>query len=309
MLLRCDGISVAIQKRWNIFPLIHRSRFAGEQPLVSQATSSINQIEQWQRQYPDCGWAVATGPHSGIFALECSHDLGIRTLRTKYSEELFFEDALQMRSPDGIVLFFRWPNSGFPISRSELIAPWICFRQTESYVAIPAENGPKSRREFINQEAPVEEAPSWLLAFIDGAVAKQKPAEVIAFPLASNSSHSVLLIFARKNDSWICDFYASQGNYRIAKTLTFALAKRSSHSLNAVALRWTPVISQPYLEALRRGKEELCSILISISTKSCLPLNVYLPRASRNLEMTMFFIAAHQHHWRRRCGRAPKSVT
>jgi hypothetical protein len=240
MHLRYDGISVAIQKEWNIFPLTHRSRFAGEQPLISQATSSVSQIEQWQRQYLDCGWAVATGPHSGIFALECSRDLGIHTLRAKYCEELPFEDALQMRSPDGIVLFFRWPDSGFPACRNELIAPGIHFRQTRSYVPIPWENSPEwARREFVNQEAPLQEAPSWLLAFINGAVAKQKPIEVIPFPLTSTSIHSVLLIFARKNDCWICDFYATQGNRKIVKTLTFrtsekivTLVKRGSASMD-----------------------------------------------------------------------------
>jgi Bifunctional DNA primase/polymerase, N-terminal len=227
MHLKYDGIPIAIQKGWNIFPLIHRSRFASEQPLISQATSSINQIEQWQRQYPDCGWAVATGPHSRIFVLECSRDLGVHTFSTQYREELPFEDALQMRSPDGIVLFFRWPDSGFPTCRSELIAPGIHFRRTRSYVVIPSENAPKwARREFINREAPLQEAPSWLLAFINGAVAKQKPIEVIPFPLASTSTHSVLVIFARKNDQWICDFYSTQGNRKIAKTLTFHTSEK-----------------------------------------------------------------------------------
>jgi hypothetical protein len=92
---------------------------------------------------------------------------------------------------------------------------------------IPSENGSKwARRELINQEAPLQEAPSWLLAFIDGAVAKQKPTEVIPFPFASTSAHSVLLIFARKNDSWICDFYATQGDNKIAKTLTFRTSEK-----------------------------------------------------------------------------------
>lgn len=51
---------------------------------------------------------------------------------------------------------------------------------------IPWGNSPEwARREFVNQEAPLQEAPSWLLAFINGAVAKQKPIEVIPFPLTS----------------------------------------------------------------------------------------------------------------------------
>jgi hypothetical protein len=72
----------------------------------------------------------------------------------------------------------------------------------------------------------LQEAPSRLLAFINGAVAKQKPIEVIPFPPASTSTHSVLLIFARKNDRWICDFYSTQGNRKIAKTLTFRTSKK-----------------------------------------------------------------------------------
>jgi hypothetical protein len=108
-----EGRLLATQKGWRVFPLVHRSRFAIEQPFLRQATSSVEQIEQWQREYPDCAWALATGPHSNVFALEASHDLGIQALRAHCSEESILENALQIRSQNRIILFFRWPNGGF----------------------------------------------------------------------------------------------------------------------------------------------------------------------------------------------------
>ena len=75
-------LSQVIRRGWKIFPLIHKSRFAVSQPLLEHATDSVEQVELWQTEYPDCGWAVATGERSGIFALEISFDLGFRKIRS-----------------------------------------------------------------------------------------------------------------------------------------------------------------------------------------------------------------------------------
>src|ERR1700757_2532142 len=111
---------LAIQKGWRVFPLVHRSRFVPEQPFLHQATSSIEQIEQWQREYPGCAWALATGPHSNVFALDASCDLGVQTLGAHCREESILANALQIRSQNRIILFFRWPNAEFPSSKSRL---------------------------------------------------------------------------------------------------------------------------------------------------------------------------------------------
>jgi len=232
---------LAIQKGWRVFPLVHRSRFALEQPFLHQATSSIEQIEQWQREYPGCGWALATGPHSNVFALDASHDLGIQTLRAHCSEESILAHALQIRSKNRIILFFRWPNAGFPSSKSGLIAPGLYLRQAGCYVVIPTVNAIGVNADgFLDYEASVEDAPSWLMENICAVMAKQESARILPFPLASTSTRSVLLIFTWRIDRWICDFYAIGGGGKIAKTLTFrtrekviALAERGGAAIDA----------------------------------------------------------------------------
>jgi hypothetical protein len=78
-------LSSAAKREWRIFPLLHRNRLATAQPLLHHATSNETQIEQWQTEYPDCSWAVATGSESQVFALTFSIDTAVINMR-KFGE-------------------------------------------------------------------------------------------------------------------------------------------------------------------------------------------------------------------------------
>ena len=49
-----SDLSLAAQRGWKIFPLVHSSRFAVSQPLLHDATSNEAQIEHWENQYREC---------------------------------------------------------------------------------------------------------------------------------------------------------------------------------------------------------------------------------------------------------------
>lgn len=100
-------INIAIRREWKVFPLIHRSRLATVQPLLSKATSSIEQIEAWQQQFPDFPWAVATGEKSGVFAVEFARDLGIHTMRSHCDDDFNGMDTFQIRTRKQVTVFFR----------------------------------------------------------------------------------------------------------------------------------------------------------------------------------------------------------
>jgi hypothetical protein len=243
-----NAIKLAIQRGWKVFPLIHRSRFATEQPLLSQATSSIEQIEKWQKQNPDCLWAVATGEDSGVFAVEFSRDIGIQTMRSLCNGDFSAMDTLQIRTAKQVTMFFRWPNEGIPISRRELIAEGITVRHSGGFAELPAEaDEPGDQCRYSNATSPVQDAPSWLLSLIRRTFSKHQPADLVPIPASTIRTRIVGLSFAlRERDKlWVCDFYSMDDDGALVKTLPFrfsstilTLAARSGVAMNAENKEW-----------------------------------------------------------------------
>jgi hypothetical protein len=241
-----NEITLALQRGWQIFPLVHTSRFAIEQPLLKQATSSVEQIEAWLKQYPDCGWAVATGEKSGVFAVEFTRDMGIETMRSLCEGDFTAMDTLQTRTAKQITMFFRWPDGGLPASRREQIAEGIAIRHSDGYADLPVGIGATgSQSTYSNLNEPIQNAPAWLLDHIIQAFAKRRTAEVIAFPSRIADMLSVGLSFALRDGMWVCDFYAMEEEGALVKTLPFRfsssilrLAERGGVAMNAENQEW-----------------------------------------------------------------------
>jgi Bifunctional DNA primase/polymerase, N-terminal len=235
-----NELASAWQRRWKIFPLIHRSRFAIEQPLLAQATTCAEQIRRWQRDYPDCDWAVATGKHSDVFALQLSLDWGINTMRVRFGEQIHALDTLQVQAPNRLIVFFRWPVDGFPVCISNLIATGIHIFETGSYIALPAANNVRDiRYEYRNPDASVVPAPLWLLDFIRFSLVEQRKQQTTSHSRPTTPTVSILLTFTRKDGHWLCDFYDPDSRKKISKTLSFrsddkliALVKRGGADMN-----------------------------------------------------------------------------
>ena len=211
-------LSQAIQRGWKIFPLIHKSRFAVSQPLFEHATDSVEQMELWQTEYPDCGWAVATGERSGIFALEISFDLGFKTIRSLCHEQSDLMDALQIKAPGGVTLFFQWPDGGFPTCARIAIAPGIHLLQETHYVMLPViDGGDLKRHELDLAEATLSAAPAWLLTFLFERVQQTRPAEILLFPSALRARRPVLLTFEKRDGYWHCRFLAPASGREVCR--------------------------------------------------------------------------------------------
>ena len=227
-------IDFVIQRAWKVFPLIPRSRFATEQPLLPQATSSIEQIEEWQKQYPDCPWALATGEHSGVFVVECTLDLGIQTLRAHCDSELVLMDTLQILTANRAAMFFRWPDAGLPACRREMLAQGIYIRKSGGYIELPlASEGLHDQYAFIDPSASIKDAPLWLLTLINSGFSKHGPPDVTPSPASDKFTCLVGLVFALRNSRWVCDFFSLDDDGVIVKTLYF----RSSNTILTLAER------------------------------------------------------------------------
>ena len=56
-----SDLSLAVQRKFKISPLLPRSRLAAEQPLLRHATSGDAQIKQWESEHPESAWAEPPG--------------------------------------------------------------------------------------------------------------------------------------------------------------------------------------------------------------------------------------------------------
>ena len=241
-----NEITLALQHGWKIFPLVHRSRFAIEQPLLNQATSSIEQIEEWLKQYPEYHWAVATGESSGVFAVEFTRDLGIQTMRSFCEGDFAAMDTLQTRTANRVMMFFHWPDAGLPMSRREQIAEGITVRHTGGYANLPSESeGSGDLYAYSNLTGAIKEAPAWLLNLINQSFSKSSHATVFSFPHSRVSSHLVGVSFFLRDKLWVCDFYSMKDYGELVKTLPFRfsssilkLAERGGVAMNTESKEW-----------------------------------------------------------------------
>lgn len=201
---------MALRRGWKVFPLVHSSPFATRQPLLDSATSSMDQIEQWEEQYADRAWAVATGSGSGVFAVEASRVTGISTLQLYSEDDWALSSTLQISAPGRVILFFLWPDGGLPAFQR---LPWGCgmyLRQVGDYVRLPSVYSPGIAGSFVLEEAPIQKAPQGLRAILNILHPSGELGKELCFPSVSKS-YDTLLVFSRSGDRWLCDFYSVTG--------------------------------------------------------------------------------------------------
>jgi hypothetical protein len=103
----------AVRREWRIFPLFNLSRHATAQPLSNHATSNEAQVEQWETQYPECRWAVATGSESRIFAVTFTLDTAVTSMREFGELDPDLSRTLQVQGPNEIFIFWSGRRADF----------------------------------------------------------------------------------------------------------------------------------------------------------------------------------------------------
>ncbi len=229
-----SDLSLAVQREWKIFPLLHSSRLATWQPLLNHATSNEAQIEQWENQYPDCAWAVATGSESGVFALNFSLDVGVASMREFGECDPDLSRTLQVRGPNELLAFLEWPAAGLSPWTKGMVAPGVRLWEEGSYVPIPGPGMSIQRQyEYVDQEAPALPPSESLMDLIHADSSTHGAARILAFRQSPDAALCVLLSFERRDERWFCDFYESSGTAKVRKTLSY----RSSDKVVSLAVR------------------------------------------------------------------------
>ena len=177
-------ITAAAGRGWRLFPVK-----AGQKapPLISdwpgKASRSLEQIESWARLYPNCNWALACGPDSGVYVLDIDGPDGKASVEAWERRGWNLPVTRTHKTPRGQHLLFNWPEGfALTISASKLGAG-LDERGKNGYVLLPPSLHPSGHRYVSEDEAvPLADMPQWLIDLHQRPV---QPTRVTPLPVAS----------------------------------------------------------------------------------------------------------------------------
>ena len=158
---------------------------AGKHPRTAHglkdATTNAAMIQVWDRQYPGCNWAVATGPESQIFAVDI--DPGGESALAAWEKEHGSDwlKTLHAETPRGQHFYFKYPEhletDGFEIVNSTgELASGIDIRGKGGYVIVPPSHRHNGCYKWNGDgpDTPILAAPEWLLKLVIRPIATPK---------------------------------------------------------------------------------------------------------------------------------------
>ena len=140
----------------------------GKAPLLLKwqyrASADVAQIEAWAVQFPGCNWGMATGRGSGIFVLDIDGEPGIAALYSHAQEGRELTATLTVCTGRGQHLYFRYPQGWTIRNSAGQLSERLDIRGEGGYVVIPPSIHPSGALyAYVDQSAPIAEAPQWLL--------------------------------------------------------------------------------------------------------------------------------------------------
>ncbi len=154
---------------WLIFPC----KAGTKQPAVSNwrrlATRDPARIVRWLGDFPECNWAIATGPASGLFVLDVDGEEGFASylsLCQSYGEI----ETLGVKTSRGSHLYFRYPATGVVRNSAARVGRGLDVRGVGGYVLTPPSIHPDGvAYEWLGgvEDRPIASAPPWLLRAIE----------------------------------------------------------------------------------------------------------------------------------------------
>lgn len=164
---------------WRLFPLGTRAKTpaVGDWPTV--ATTDESRLKEWERDFPGCNWALATGTASAKFVLDLDGAAGAAWL----DEQIrihgdAWTQTRQAKTARGQHLYFDWPDGDQDIRNSAgKIATGVDVRAEGGYVCIPPSLHPDGTvYEWLNPGQNAIPAPTWLLALATSKKTNALPA-------------------------------------------------------------------------------------------------------------------------------------
>jgi hypothetical protein len=157
-------VRAAAARGWRLLPVQPR----GKTPLVKEwqkvASNDLHQLEEWANTFPGCNWGLATGPGSGIFALDVDGEPGRSALLAYQREGHEIPDTLSTSTGNGSHVYFRWPVGAVIRNSAGKLAKGLDIRGDGGYVVIPPSvHSSGNQYAYTDPQEPVLDAPEWLL--------------------------------------------------------------------------------------------------------------------------------------------------
>jgi hypothetical protein len=147
---------------------------------LKDATCDAAQIRQWWRQWPGANVAIATGKDSGFFVVGPDGEQGVKDLAMLEAFNARLPATPRARSGSGSGSchhYFRWPAAGTVTNRKNHNGLAIDVRGEGGYVIAPPSNhisGGSYAWEVGFDDAPLAEAPPWMLDWVRGGKGGKK---------------------------------------------------------------------------------------------------------------------------------------
>jgi hypothetical protein len=160
-------VELLAERGWKLFPCAPRSKKPIFSDFFAKASSDPLTISGWAAKYPDCNWAVVTGPRSRVFVLDVDGEKGRASLATLEGKHGPLPDTLTSRTgraDSGEHRWFNWPPDRNIRSRTSHPAEKLDVRGAGGYVIVPPSIHETGRiYQWENSSRPPADAPDWLL--------------------------------------------------------------------------------------------------------------------------------------------------
>ena len=177
-----DLLLFALNCGFRVFPCHPRSKVPCIKSWRKLASSDPAAIEKWARKYPDCNWAVATGPESGVFVLDEDGAAGsesLRLLEVQHGPLPATLTNLTGREDGGRHLCFRWPATGEVRNSAGQVGKGLDIRGAGGYIMIAPSIHPDTGQPYrwFDLQQTIAEAPAWFLDLLlkDKTAAPPRP--------------------------------------------------------------------------------------------------------------------------------------
>lgn len=177
------------ERGWRVLPIEPR----GKAPLAElvphgckDATTDIEMINQWWTQHPDANIGVATGAESGLFVVDLDGLAGISEFNKWTAEHGEPPLTYTVQTPGGgLHIYFKWPADRVVRNRQKINGKPVDVRGEGGYVVAFPSIGPNGKAYAVDADAPLADAPEWLL---DRVAPKEPPPAPATAPSPSPPS-------------------------------------------------------------------------------------------------------------------------
>jgi hypothetical protein len=152
---------------WRVLPIEPR----GKKPLANlvphgchDATTDTKMIKRWWTAHPDANVGIACGAESGLWVLDLDGLAGIAEFNKWAAEHGEPLPTRTVSTPGGgLHLFYCWPTDRAVGNRARIGGKPVDVRGTGGYIVAPPSVGPAGRAYTAEHDAPIADAPEWLL--------------------------------------------------------------------------------------------------------------------------------------------------